>query len=105
MTTYSPNAYHRALQVLERLNEPDLLETYRQFVARLDAILTPEEQDTYAAFQQRTTGGARPEEQAVADKVAADSEAPALYERYLSLLGSRELHDSEVPGQHRAKQY
>jgi hypothetical protein len=105
MTTYSPNAYKRALQVLERLNEPDLLEVYQQFVTRLDAILTPEEQDIYASFQQRTTGGARPEEEAVAGKVSADPEALALYERYLSLLSGREVHDSDVPGQHRAKQY
>lgn len=88
MTAFSPNAYERALQVLGRLNRPDLLDAYKQFVVRLQTILTPEEQDTYASFQQRTTGGVRPEEQAIADKVAADGEVASLYERYLELLSS-----------------
>ena len=105
MTTYSPNAYHRALQVLERLHDGELLDAYQRFVARLEAILAPEEIDTYAAFQQRTTGGVRPEEQEVADKVAADPEALSLYERYLTLLANREVHDSAGQSQHRAKQY
>ena len=102
MTTYEPNAYHRALQVLERLNEPELTEAYKRYVARLDAILTPDEQNTYVAFQQRTQGIPRAEEQEVADKVAADPEALSLYDRYLTLLSNREIHDSAVPGQQQA---
>ncbi len=86
MTAFSPNAYQRALQVLERLENPNLLAAYKRFAVRLDAILTPEEQATFTSFQQRTTGGIRPEEQAVADKVAADAEAMALYNAYLELL-------------------
>jgi len=86
MTAYSPNAYERALQVLERLDHADLLAAYKQYVTRLQTILTPEEQATYASFQQRTTGGVQPEEQAVADKVAADADALPLYDQYLAAL-------------------
>ncbi|MBA3943259.1 MAG: hypothetical protein H0X37_01700 [Herpetosiphonaceae bacterium] len=90
MTAYSPNPYERALQVLGRLDHADLLAAYKQFVSRLQTILTPAEQEIYASFQQRTQGGVRPEEQAVADKVAADAEALPLYEQYLTVLKSAE---------------
>jgi len=89
MNATHPNAYGRALEVLERMQDRELLEAYRRFAARLQQILTPEEMDVYASFQQRTTGGVRPEEQVIADKVAADAEATSLYDSYLQVLSTR----------------
>ncbi len=78
------NAYHRGAEVLERLNEAELLEAYRRYVARLEAILSPEELELYVAWlqtQQRTQATQRPEEYEVGAKVDADAEAAQLYER------------------------
>ncbi len=86
------DGFHRAVQALERLNEPELLEAYRRFVARLEGLLTPEEMEIYTDYQQRISMGssARPEEQAAADKVESDSEALSLYQHYLDLLDRRQ---------------
>jgi hypothetical protein len=84
------NPYHRALNVLQRLNNAELTEAYRRFTTRIESILSPEEVITFASYQQRTTGGIRPEEQAVADKVAADAEVISLYEQYINLLTSHQ---------------
>ena len=130
------DAFHRGLRALENLNDPELIEAYKAYVARLEMLLSPQEMDVYASLQQqgqvaspgraeaRIASGQEahdletlavdrehaanadettvldeavpdPEEQAVADKVAADSEAPALYRRYLELLGERQLHASD----------
>ena len=93
------DGFHRAVQALERLNEPELLEAYRRFVARLETLLTPEEMQLYTDYQQRAAAGssARPDEQAVADKVEADSEALSLYEQYRQVLGNRQIGTAGGP--------
>lgn len=106
-----PNAYDRALQALARYNDPELLEAYKHYVARLKTILTPEELDMYARSHQhpQSTAGhvdvpspdqvAAPDEAddeiSAARKVEADGEAQALYEQYLAILGTREVLSSE----------
>ena len=87
------NAYHRGAEVLERLNDAELLDTYRRYIARLEAILNPEEVELYVAYiqtQQRSQAMQRPEEYEVSSKVEADAEANQLYERYLELLANHQ---------------
>jgi hypothetical protein len=90
MDEHPMSAYRRALQVLERSGDAELFEAYQRYLTRLETILTAEEQALYCTFQQRTQGGVQPEEQTIADKVAADGEALQLYDRYLTLLSSRQ---------------
>ncbi len=98
------NPYHRALNVLQRLNNAELLAAYQRFTTRLESILSPEEVNTFASYQQRTTGGIRPEEQAVADKVAADGEAISLYEQYMNVLTNQQ-GGGQAGGDRAAKVY
>ena len=106
-----PNAYDRALQALERYNDPELLEAYKRYVARLKTILTPEELDMYARSHQHpqsTAGhtdvpspdqvaapGEAEAEIRAARKVEADAEAQALYGQYRAILGTREVLSSD----------
>ncbi len=69
------DAYHRGIQVLERLNDPELLEAYKRYVARLEEILTPEELDAYLESKQHTQSAATSEEEPAVHEV---SEAPAV---------------------------
>ncbi len=126
---YGTDAYQRGMQVLERLNDPELLEAYKRYVARLQEILTPEEFDIYLDSHQHAQSGVpsedepaiheiseapevapddlatdnkpeddleeRPEVQDVTSKVRNDPEAGSLYERYLTLLGNRQLLDTQ----------
>ena len=98
------NSYRRALNVLQRLGNAELLEAYQRFATRIESILSPEEVNTFASYQQRTTGGIRPEEQAVADKVAADGEAISLYEQYMNVLTSQQ-GGGQASGDRAAKVY
>jgi len=66
------NAYERALQAIQQLNDPELLKAYQEYATRLESVLSTDELDTYAGFQQRDGPNPRPEEQIVTDKVAAD---------------------------------
>ena len=87
------NAYRRGIEALQVLNDPELVAAYEQYVSRLEQQLTPDELELYRSYQQRAQTGTstRPEEQAVADKVEADPELLPLYERYLRLLGDRQV--------------
>jgi len=89
------NAFQRAITVLERLGNPELLETYKQYVARLEATLGSGWLDTYASMYQRDrrqlTGqeaGALvlPEEISLRDRVLADPEVGRLHQRIIALL-------------------
>jgi hypothetical protein len=88
------NPYRRGVEALQALDDPELVSAYEAFVTRLEQHLDPDEMELYRSFQQRaqSSGSPRPEEQAVADKVNADPEVQPLYERYLALLGDRQVH-------------
>jgi hypothetical protein len=96
------NALERGLHILERQNDPELVEAYRQYVQRLEELVGRDNLDTYARVYQRdrrqlnqqVIGAAlTPEEQIVRDKVAADPEVHALYEQYIALARTRGLVD------------
>jgi hypothetical protein len=96
------NALERGLHVLERLNDPELVEAYRAYMQRLETLVGRDNLDTYAQVYQRDrrqlsqqAGGAplSPEEQAVRDKVAADPQVHALFDRYLSLAKAHGIAD------------
>lgn len=94
------NPYRRGIEALQALNDQELVSAYEAYVTRLEQQLEPEEMEIYRSFQQRaqSTAGPRPEEQAVAAKVDADPELQPLFERYLTLLGNRQVqeHTSDV---------
>jgi hypothetical protein len=94
------NPYRRGIESLQALNDPELVSAYEAYVTRLEQQLGPEEMELYRSFQQRvqSSTGPRPEEQAVAAKVDADPELQPLFERYLALLGTRQVqeHTSEA---------
>jgi len=99
------NALERGLHVLERLNDPELVEAYRAYMRRLEELVGPDNMDTYTQVYQRDrrqltqqAGGAplSPEEQAVRDKVAADPTVQALYERYLALAKAHGIADQDT---------
>jgi hypothetical protein len=99
------NALERGLHVLERLNDPELVEAYRAYMQRLEALVGRDNLDTYAQVYQRDrrqlsqqAGGAplSPEEQAVRDKVAADPQVHALFDRYLSLAKAHGIADQDT---------
>ena len=96
------DAFHRAIGVLEQLGDPELLDAYKQYVARLEATLGTGWLDTYAAMYQRArrqlTGQAAgllvlPEEIAIRDQATADPEVGSLYKRFIGLLASKKLLD------------
>lgn len=91
------NPYHRGIEALQALNDPELVAAYEAYVTRLEQDLGPEEIELYRSFQQRSqsSGGTiRPEEQQVAAKVEADPELQSLYQRYLTLLENRQVQGS-----------
>ncbi len=101
------NSFQRAVDVLERLNDPDLLDAYKQYVGRLESILGPEQLETYASMYQRDrrqiTGQAAgllalPEEIDVRDRVMADPEVDSLYQRFIALLARHNLLDERYGG-------
>ncbi len=96
------DAFQRAVDVLKRLGDPELIDAYGQYVARLEATLGGGWLDTYAAMYQRDrrqlTGQAAgslvlPEEIAVRDRAMADAEVAKLYEHYIALLAGKKLLD------------
>ncbi len=96
------NPFQRAIDVLERLNDPDLLDAYKQYVARLEAILGPEQLEMYASMYQRDRrqfAGQEagllvlPEEIAVHDRAVADPELANLYQRFITELERNKLLD------------
>ena len=96
------HALERGLHVLERINDPELAEAYRQYMERIEALVGREHVDTYAAIYQRSQrqlshqeigSPVSPEERAVREKVLADPEVDQLYARYVSLLSAHGLMD------------
>ena len=96
------DAFQRAIDVLERLGDRELFDTYKQYVTRLEATLGAGWLDTYAGMYQRDrrqlTGQAAgslvsPEEIAVRDRVAADPEVDKLYKHYVALLDRKKVLD------------
>jgi len=101
------DAFHRAIDALTRLGDPELLDAYRQYVASLEASLGSAWLDTYAALYQRDrrqlTGQSAgvlvlPEELAVRDRAAAHPEVARLYEQYIALLARKGLLDEQYAG-------
>jgi hypothetical protein len=101
------DAFQRAVDVLKQLGDPELVDAYGQYVARLEATLGAGWLDTYAAMYQRDrrqlTGQAAgslvlPEEIAVRDRAMADPEVASLYERFIGLLAGKKLLDERYIG-------
>jgi hypothetical protein len=101
------DAFQRAVDVLKQLGDPELLDAYKQYVARLEATLGSGWLDTYAAMYQRDrrqlTGQAAgmlvlPEEIAVRDRARDDPEVAALYSRFIALLADKKLLDERYIG-------
>ncbi len=99
------NALERGLHVLERLNDPEIVEAYKRYMQRLEELVGPDQLDTYASIYQRTRRqleqqapdtNLTPEEQAVRAKVAADPEVQRLFNQYLELAKAHGLMDPEV---------
>jgi len=105
------NALERGLHVLERQNDPELVEAYKRYMQRLEELVGRDNLDTYALIYQRdrrqsnqqVIGAAlTPEERTVQDTVAADPEVHVLYEQYIALARAHGLldptfDDSEPP--------
>jgi hypothetical protein len=96
------DAFHRAIEVLEQLGDPELLDAYTQYVKRLETVLGRGWLDTYAAIYQRDrrqlTGQsagvlALSEEVAVRDRAATDPQIAEHYNRYIALLHSKGMLD------------
>ena len=96
------NGFQRGLDVLERLGDPELVDAYKQYAARLEATLGPGWLNTFAAIYQRDrrqlTGQAAgqlvsPEESALRDRAAANPELDGLYQRFVELLARHKLLD------------
>ena len=96
------DAFHRAVDVLDRLGDPELLDAYKAYVGRLEAALGGGWLDTYASMYQRNrrqlTGQSAgvlvlSEEIAVRDRVAADPQVAELYEQFIALLAHKGLLD------------
>ncbi len=96
------NGFQRGIDVLERLGDPELVDAYRQYAARLEATLGPGWLNTFTAMYQRDrrqlTGQAAgqlvsPEETALRDQAAADPELDGLYQHFVELLARHKLLD------------
>jgi hypothetical protein len=96
------DAFHRAIDVLERVGDPELLDAYKQYVARLEATLGAGWLDTYAGMYQRDrrqlTGQAAgslvlPEEIAIRDRAAADPTITESHQQFIALLKQKKLLD------------
>lgn len=98
------NAFGRAVGVLERLGDPEVLEAYKQYAARLEATVGAGWLDTYASMYQRDrrqfTGQdagslVLPDEIAVRDRAMADPELTNLYQRLIALMEQHKLLDEQ----------
>jgi hypothetical protein len=98
------DAFHRAVDVLARLGDPEWLEAYKQYVGRLEAALGSAWLDTYAGMYQRDrrqlTGQSAgvlvlPEEITVRDRAAADPQVAEFYRRFIALLDRKGVLDKQ----------
>jgi len=98
------DAFHRAVDVLDQLGDPELLEAYKQYVGRLEVALGSPWLDTYAGMYQRDrrqlTGQSAgvlvlPEEIAVRDRAAADPQVAEFYRRFIALLDRKGVLDKQ----------
>jgi hypothetical protein len=96
------NALERGLHVLERIDDPELVAAYRQYMERIEALVGRDHVDAYAALYQRSQrqlshqeigSPVSPEERVVREKVLADPEVDRLYAHYMSLLSAHGLMD------------
>ena len=101
------DAFHRAIDVLDRLGDPELLDTYKEYVKHLEVALGSGWLDTYAAMYQRDrrqlsgqSAGVLvlPEEIAVRDRAVAAPRVAELYSRYIALLERKGLLDQNFVG-------
>jgi hypothetical protein len=96
------NAFERGVHVLEQQNDPELLEAYRRYMERLEALVGRDNLDTYAhiyqqerrQLNQNVVGGMlTAEERTVRNTVAADPDVHVLYDQYIALAKARGLLD------------
>jgi hypothetical protein len=95
-----------ALMGLAPVHDPEVIDSYRRYVACLETILTPEQCATYAALIQRS-GAVRvfdtftpeelanlePDEAAIATAIIADGTTTLENRRVASLLNQQGLHE------------
>ena len=100
--TMEGNALERGLHVLERQNDPELVEAYKRYMQRIEALVGRDNLDIYAhvyqqerrQLNQNVVGGTlTPEERTVRATVAADPEVHALYDQYIALAKAHGLVD------------
>jgi hypothetical protein len=95
-----------ALIGLTPVQDAELVDSYRRYVAYLETILTPEQRATYADLIQRTgvvrvfdtlapdeLANLEPEEAAIATAIIADSTTTLENRRVASLLNQHGLHE------------
>jgi hypothetical protein len=95
-----------ALIGLAPVHDPELVESYRRYVACLESILTPEQRATYAELIQHTgvvrvfdaltpdeLADLEPEEAAIATAIIADGTTTLENRRVASLLNQQGLHE------------
>ena len=109
------NAFERGLHVLERQNDPELLEAYRRYMQRIEELVGKDKLNMYAhVYQQgleqfsQSAGGGVPtlEEHAMRDTVTADPEVHVLYDQYIALAKGHglivpKIEDAEPPTKRR----
>ena len=95
-----------ALIGLAPVQDAELVDSYRRYVAYLETILTPEQRATYAELIQRTgvvrvfdtlapdeLANLEPDEAAIATAIIADSTTTLENRRVASLLNQHGLHE------------
>ena len=95
-----------ALIGLTPVQDAELVDSYRRYVAYLETILTPEQRATYAELIQRTgvvrvfdtlapdeLANLEPDEAAIATAIIADSTTTLENRRVASLLNQHGLHE------------
>ena len=95
-----------ALSGLAHVQDAELVDSYRRYVACLETILTPEQCATYAELIQRTgvvrvfdtlspdeLANLEPDEAAIATAIIADSTTTLENRRVASLLNQQGLHE------------
>src|SRR5215216_1735738 len=95
-----------ALMGLARVHDPEVLDSYRRYVACLEKILTSEQRATYADLIQRSgvvrvfdtltpdeLASLEPDEAAIATAIIADGTTTLENRRVASLLNQQGLHE------------
>lgn len=104
------NALERGLHVLERHNDPELVEAYKRYMQRVEELVGHDQVDTYVTSFQRNlrkvtneSGGSpvSEEEQALHDKVATDPQVNELYTQYLALAETHGITQDAKEGDRR----